>query len=401
MLRRTKSSVLSDLPSKTVYDILCPLTSRQKQLYALYQKGLNITDDVLEREYMKNSHAFGNGNGKTGGEGAHSHIDISKIVSEDTSMCGSGSAGTSTLHPFKAFLYLQLLCIHPSLVNNNSSYTDVPSNGDFDYDGDGNGDRNNNVIFDSMKFIHMLKILIDSHIILPNTNIHINCYNKILSMTADTTTDNIDNYITNNSGNSNRDIDRRSVEDNAGDYGSEDSDSDEDDSSSEISENVPHTNNKKTDFNVSSSSEERVIKKCVIFCEHMAVMNMIQDSIFHNLLCDVRYARLDGSVPASERSRIIQEFNGCDINAPTVLLASTGTCSHGITLVGAEIVIFIEHNWNPFIDLQAMDRVHRIGQQKDVQVYCLLGIICTFCIYCITYMTILCLCSGKHYRGEN
>jgi len=32
-------------------------------------------------------------------------------------------------------------------------------------------------------------------------------------------------------------------------------------------------------------------------------------------------------------------------------------------------VIFVEHDWNPMRDLQAMDRAHRIGQKKVVNVY--------------------------------
>ena len=36
---------------------------------------------------------------------------------------------------------------------------------------------------------------------------------------------------------------------------------------------------------------------------------------------------------------------------------------------GADTVIFLEHDFNPFADLQAMDRAHRIGQQKTVNVY--------------------------------
>lgn len=32
-------------------------------------------------------------------------------------------------------------------------------------------------------------------------------------------------------------------------------------------------------------------------------------------------------------------------------------------------MIFVEHDWNPMKDLQAMDRAHRIGQRKVVNVY--------------------------------
>ena len=35
-----------------------------------------------------------------------------------------------------------------------------------------------------------------------------------------------------------------------------------------------------------------------------------------------------------------------------------------MNLTGADTVIFVEHDWNPMKDLQAMDRAHRIGQKK-------------------------------------
>ena len=49
-----------------------------------------------------------------------------------------------------------------------------------------------------------------------------------------------------------------------------------------------------------------------------------------------------------------------------VLLISGGL---GLNLTGADTVIFVEHDWNPMKDLQAMDRAHRIGQKKVVNVY--------------------------------
>ena len=41
----------------------------------------------------------------------------------------------------------------------------------------------------------------------------------------------------------------------------------------------------------------------------------------------------------------------------------------GLTLTGADTVIFAEHDWNPMRDLQAIDRAHRIGQTRQVCVY--------------------------------
>lgn len=40
-----------------------------------------------------------------------------------------------------------------------------------------------------------------------------------------------------------------------------------------------------------------------------------------------------------------------------------------MNLTGADVVIFVDHDWNPSKDLQAMDRAHRLGQTKTVSVF--------------------------------
>ena len=41
----------------------------------------------------------------------------------------------------------------------------------------------------------------------------------------------------------------------------------------------------------------------------------------------------------------------------------------GLNLTAADVVIFVDHDWNPMADLQAMDRAHRLGQTRVVNVY--------------------------------
>jgi TATA-binding protein-associated factor len=41
----------------------------------------------------------------------------------------------------------------------------------------------------------------------------------------------------------------------------------------------------------------------------------------------------------------------------------------GLNLTAADTVIFLEHDWNPQKDIQAMDRAHRLGQKRAVNVY--------------------------------
>ena len=40
-----------------------------------------------------------------------------------------------------------------------------------------------------------------------------------------------------------------------------------------------------------------------------------------------------------------------------------------MNLTGADVVIFLDHDWNPVKDLQAIDRAHRLGQKRTVNVY--------------------------------
>jgi SWI/SNF-related matrix-associated actin-dependent regulator of chromatin subfamily A member 5 len=65
---------------------------------------------------------------------------------------------------------------------------------------------------------------------------------------------------------------------------------------------------------------------------------------------------------------MIDEFNRPD-SSKFVFLLSTRAGGLGINLATADIVILYDSDWNPQMDLQAMDRAHRIGQKKEVQVF--------------------------------
>ncbi|TIB67714.1 hypothetical protein E3P77_01420 [Wallemia ichthyophaga] len=82
--------------------------------------------------------------------------------------------------------------------------------------------------------------------------------------------------------------------------------------------------------------------------------------------------RLDGSTSQEERELQIDLFNNQsddDPDAPKVFLLSTRAGGLGINLVGADSIIFYDSDWNPQVDIQAMDRVHRIGQTKPVLIF--------------------------------
>ena len=59
-------------------------------------------------------------------------------------------------------------------------------------------------------------------------------------------------------------------------------------------------------------------------------------------------------------------------------MLSTRAGGLGINLYTADIVLLYDSDWNPQMDLQAMDRAHRIGQKKQVKVFrYLLHSLCT------------------------
>ncbi|KAG2462576.1 BTAF1 factor, partial [Polypterus senegalus] len=107
--------------------------------------------------------------------------------------------------------------------------------------------------------------------------------------------------------------------------------------------------------------------RVLIFCQLKSMLDIVEHDLLKPHLPTVTYLRLDGSVQAGQRHSIVARFN----NDPSidVLLLTTHVGGLGLNLTGADTVVFVEHDWNPMRDLQAMDRAHRIGQKRVVNVY--------------------------------
>ncbi len=104
--------------------------------------------------------------------------------------------------------------------------------------------------------------------------------------------------------------------------------------------------------------------KVLIFSQMTRMLDIIQDYLH---LREYVYERLDGSVRSEERFIAIKNFSEKESDV-FVFLLSTRAGGVGLNLVAADVVIFIDSDWNPQQDRQAEARVHRIGQTKPVLV---------------------------------
>ncbi|KAA8498955.1 SWI/SNF chromatin-remodeling complex subunit snf22 [Porphyridium purpureum] len=82
----------------------------------------------------------------------------------------------------------------------------------------------------------------------------------------------------------------------------------------------------------------------------------------------IAFLRMDGTTKAEDRQDMIEWFNAPDSPFFCFIL-STRAGGLGLNLQTADTVIIYDSDWNPMMDLQAQDRVHRIGQTEEVRVF--------------------------------
>ena len=105
--------------------------------------------------------------------------------------------------------------------------------------------------------------------------------------------------------------------------------------------------------------------RVLIFSQMTRMLDILED---YCLWRAYNYCRLDGQTPHEDRQTQINEFNEPG-SKKFLFMLSTRAGGLGINLATADVVIIFDSDWNPQMDLQAMDRAHRIGQQKQVRVF--------------------------------
>lgn len=104
--------------------------------------------------------------------------------------------------------------------------------------------------------------------------------------------------------------------------------------------------------------------KTIVFSQFTSMLDLMEPHLKHS---NIRYVRYDGSMRPDEREASLNSLRKDD--KCRVLLCSLKCGSLGLNLTAASRVVIFEPFWNPFVEEQAIDRVHRLNQTVDVKVY--------------------------------
>jgi superfamily II DNA or RNA helicase len=104
--------------------------------------------------------------------------------------------------------------------------------------------------------------------------------------------------------------------------------------------------------------------KVVIFSQFVMLLSRVRAALMQHFPDLPRY-ELTGMT--LDRQRPVQEFQSAP--GAAAMLVSLKAAGTGITLHAADYVFLLDPWWNPAVEAQAVDRVHRIGQTNTVFVY--------------------------------
>ncbi len=104
--------------------------------------------------------------------------------------------------------------------------------------------------------------------------------------------------------------------------------------------------------------------KVVIFSQFVMLLDRVRTALTAHFPELPRY-ELTGMT--LDRQKPVQAFQGAQ--GAAVMLVSLKAAGTGITLHAADYVFLLDPWWNPAVEAQAVDRVHRIGQTNTVFVY--------------------------------
>lgn len=340
VLRRTKGEVLRELPQKTIVDMPLPLVPAQRAMYDAFvaASGTQWAQAAIRAlETEESEQVLGEASGADAGSGG-------TTVALPAKSAAKVEAVSIPVSTFTAITTLRQICSHPALVTDGSLLARHVASGS-------KGTKEGQYPMQQSCKLLALHSLLQQLGIVP---------------AAEPEPDLADGRHTGKRGGTKT---RASTTQHGEAAAAQSSESEEDDSNPLLS--LVHE------------------KKALIFAQSTRMLDAVEEGVLKPCWFDRErgshrsssskdtatvakpWLRIDGSTPAGSRAGIAALFG----SEPSLrlLLLTTGAAGLGLNLVAADTVIFLEHDWNPTRDLQAMDRAHRLGQTRPVTVYRLLA----------------------------
>lgn len=104
-------------------------------------------------------------------------------------------------------------------------------------------------------------------------------------------------------------------------------------------------------------------RKVLVFSQFTSYLDVLSAELDRR---GIGHFAITGATPKRERVRLVNEFNA---NETPVFLVSLKAGGTGLNLTGASVVVHADPWWNAAATDQATDRAHRIGQNREVDVY--------------------------------
>lgn len=112
-------------------------------------------------------------------------------------------------------------------------------------------------------------------------------------------------------------------------------------------------------------------EKVLVFIEHVKMQHRFLELVKNTFKLAFVHL-INGQTPIPRRQQIVDDFQSSHLSLPgtfQVLVLSPRAAGTGLTLTAATHVIHLSRWWNPAVEEQCNDRVHRIGQTKDVTIH--------------------------------
>jgi superfamily II DNA or RNA helicase len=107
-------------------------------------------------------------------------------------------------------------------------------------------------------------------------------------------------------------------------------------------------------------------RSVVIFSQFTSYLGVLE-KVIEEQMVGVEVMKFTGRMNSKQRNDIVEEFTTSTV--PRVLLVSLMAGGVGLNLMPCATVFLSEPYYNPFLEKQAEERVHRLGQVNQVNVY--------------------------------